>query len=173
MITLKQFLECIEYKITDGYDYQWACFGPNARGVGWDSENTASSASVIFSSVDQTVFEITAWDGPNSREYRRINPDFLDAYKKESKSRKIKFRESIDGRKYIDLEVEEDVIEKVSAIVAGKDYDTRVMIPLDLDDETELLLYKQAHLADMSVNDFVADILTNYIELRRKKKNGK
>lgn len=42
--------------------------------------------------------------------------------------------------------------------------DNRVEIPLDFSDEELLVLFKQAHEADMTFNDFVERALTDYLE---------
>jgi hypothetical protein len=42
--------------------------------------------------------------------------------------------------------------------------DNRVEIPLDFSDEELLVLFKQAHEADMTFNDFVEKALTDYLE---------
>jgi hypothetical protein len=45
------------------------------------------------------------------------------------------------------------------AIVAGEDYDTRVTIPLDFPEAELMVLFKQAHAADMTFNNFVEKVL--------------
>ena len=42
--------------------------------------------------------------------------------------------------------------------------DNRVEIPLDFSDEELLVLFKQAHEADLTFNDFVEKALTDYLE---------
>ena len=42
--------------------------------------------------------------------------------------------------------------------------DNRVEIPLDFSDEELLVLFKQAHEADMTFNDFVEKALRDYLE---------
>ena len=42
--------------------------------------------------------------------------------------------------------------------------DNRVEIPLDFSDEELLVLFKQAHEADMTFNDFVEKALVDYLE---------
>ena len=37
-LTLLKYLESVEYKITDGFEYGWSCFGPNAWQ--YSTENT-------------------------------------------------------------------------------------------------------------------------------------
>jgi hypothetical protein len=42
--------------------------------------------------------------------------------------------------------------------------DNRVEIPLDLSDEELLVLFKQAHEADLTFNQFVEQVLTEFLE---------
>ena len=42
--------------------------------------------------------------------------------------------------------------------------DNRVEIPLDFTDEELLILFKQAHEADLTFNQFVEKALTEYLE---------
>ena len=49
MITLKDYLEAIDYRITGGSEYQWKCFGPNARYLDCDSpELNVYNVSCVF-----------------------------------------------------------------------------------------------------------------------------
>jgi hypothetical protein len=49
--------------------------------------------------------------------------------------------EAWDDTKWVDLEADDDWIQKALAIVAGEDYDTRVSVPMNFSDE-ELLQLK-------------------------------
>jgi hypothetical protein len=42
--------------------------------------------------------------------------------------------------------------------------DNRVEIPLDFSDEELLILFKQAHEADLTFNQFIEKALTEYLE---------
>lgn len=166
MITLKEYLEAIDFKITGGSEYQWDCFGSNARYL--DSEDNEGfgtySVSAIFDSVDQTVYIVELWDYVNDREYRWINPDYVKAHKKACKKHDVDLNESMDDRKWIDLEVPEDILEKITKIVAGEEYDARVKIPVDFSDEDLLKYMKMAHDRDMTFNEFIEEALRHAIE---------
>ncbi len=167
MITIKEYLEAIDYKITGGSEYQWNCFGPNARYLDSDSHVDGSenySINACFDAVDQTVYVIEAWDYINNREYRWINPDFRSAYEAEAREKEIDPNESLDGQKYIDLDVTEDILEKVSKIVAGESYDTRVKVPVDFSDEDLLQYMKLAHEMDITFNELVERAIKAAIE---------
>jgi len=168
MITLKEFLECIDYKITEGDRYGWDCYGPNARQLDyWNGKHEDGvSINVIFDASNQTVYEMQAWDYYANNSYRWIHPDYIDALKDEHKRRNVPtdFGETYDKHKFIDLELPEDILEKARAIFLGEKYDTRIKIQLTLDDAEMLLLMTRAHEADMTLNDYVNHILQNFID---------
>lgn len=153
MISIKDFTEAVQYKITGGAEYQWQCFGPNARFLESDGENY--STSIVFDTITQEVYVGETWDYTNDRQYRLINQNYLSALRDECKTRNHAFDESIDGAKFIDLETDTDWIEKTTAIRNGKVYDTRISIPLDIPEDELLKIFMAAHERDMTFNDFV------------------
>lgn len=162
MILLKNYLEAIEYKITDGTDYGWQCYGSNARYLDSYKEDQYS-VGAIFDSQDQFVYAIELWDYQNNREYRWQHPDYKQAFLNEAKEREIDPTESLDNSKFIDLEVADDILEKISAVVAGEDYDTRVKVPVDFTDEQLLTYMKMAHERDITFNQLVEEALRHAI----------
>lgn len=167
MTLLKEFIEAIEYKITGGSEYHWDCFGHNARYLDCvDNEGIDGTYSInaVFDGVDQTVYIIEVWDYVNDREYIWINPEFQKAYRKESKKRDVDPDESLDGKKYIQLELVEDILEKISKIVNGEEYDTRIKIPVDFSDEDLLKYMKLAHDLDITFNELVERAVKEAIE---------
>lgn len=166
MTSLRDFLEAIDFKITDGSEYCWECYGPNARYLDSHGPNLNQDYSIhcIFDSKDQTVYAIEAWDYRNNREYRWMDPDYVDAYREEAELKDVDPDESMDGQRYINLEVPEDILEKVSKIVAGEEYDTRVDVPLVLPDDQIFELMKLAHERDITLNQLVEEVLLTAIE---------
>jgi hypothetical protein len=171
MITLKQWMEVVNYRITEGSQFQWECYGSHAYTLdSWNGDIDGHSLSIIFDTLTQEVYEVQAHDYSNNRAYRMINPLFLKKYKKEAKRRDCSRTEAWDDVDYTDLEVEEDFIEKATAIVAGLEYDTGVMVPVDFTDEELLKYMKLAHERNMTFNDFVNLALAEAIELHKQGK---
>ena len=166
MITMRDFMETVNYRITEGSEYGWTCYGPDAYQLdSWDGDNDQGhSIGIVFDTVTQVVYEMDAHDYKNSRAYRWINPDFKKNYEGEVEKRLIDHDEAWDDVKYIDLETTEDMLNKAQAIVDGLDYDTRVSIPIELPENELLVLFKMAHESDMTFNDFVEDVLTKELE---------
>lgn len=165
MTTLKDFFEAIEYRISEGYEYQWKCFGENVYSLD-SSKLNEYSVSVVFDREDKTVYSLEAWDYTNDNCYRWINPAYLDAYKEDCKSHNVKFENAFDDVDFIDLELASDLLEKANAMVRGVAYDERVEVPLTLDNDQLFELMKQAHQADVTLNQYVENILRQEIEKR-------
>lgn len=173
MITLKDFLEVIDYRITGGYEYQWSCFGPNAHGLestSMDLDNDGEySVGVVFDTRNQTVYTIEVHDYARQRSYRLINPEFYEAYKKEALRREGCIDNAYDGVNFTDLEIDDDWLSKARAIIAGQNYDDRVKVPVDLDDDEMFKLMKLAHERDITLNQLVAEILEKTIQAEQAK----
>lgn len=169
MITLKQFMEAVDYRITEGSDYQWQCFGPNAYCLdSWNGDQQGHTVSIIFDTHTQEVYQVMAYDYSRDRAYRMTNPDYKADFDAECEDRDVLdvAWELDDGTpvKYVDLEVEEDFLEKVHAIVNDEEYDTRVQIPVEFSDEELFQYMKLAHERDMTFNELVEEALRYAIE---------
>lgn len=172
MITLKEFMEVVDYRITEGSSYQWQCFGSNAYGLdSWNGDYDGYSFTIIFDTRTQEVYEVQAHDYRNNRAYRLINPEYVDEHKAEARSREVNINEAWENVNYVDLEVDDDWIQKALAIKDGENYDTRVSVPLDLDDSELFVLMKMAHERDLTLNEFVEEILWNVINEHKKVSN--
>ena len=70
----------------------------------------------------------------------------------------------------VKLEVVEDLFEKIDALVNDKEFDTRVTIQLDLEEDVLEMIYTNAHKMDITVNQYVEHLLNEYIKLSNKGK---
>ena len=118
----------------------------------------------MFDNITQTVYEVEAWDYSNDRAYRWTNPDYIEARDAEARERNIDPQEAWDDVKFVDLEVPADFMEKARAIVAGEDYDTRVQVEIDLDDDLMLFAMRAAHEQDITFNQFMEDLLRSHLD---------
>jgi hypothetical protein len=172
MITIKEFLEIIDYRITDGGQYLWNCFGPTTYYLNhWNGlhDKGGFDFSMVFDTKDHTVYSVTADDYTNRRCYRLINPAYMSAYKAEAESRGIDYKNAWDDINYIDLELVADYVNKAKAIFLQQPYDTRVQIEFDINDGVLLQLFKLAHEQDITMNQYVEHILRD--EISRLKDN--
>jgi len=160
MITLKEWMELINYRITEGSEYCWQCYGKEVYSLdSWSGDQDGYSLTVIFDKDDQLVYEVTVCDYANNRAYRMIDPDFKFGYDDEATGRGVHRDQAWDDVNYTDLETDEDFMTKAQAIIAGEPYDTRISIPINLPDDEMLVLMTMAHEQDMTFNDFVEDII--------------
>lgn len=157
MITLKEWMELVDYRITEGSDYN--LYSHNAYALSsWNGEQDGYSMEVVFDTKTQVVYCVEACDYTNNRAYRLINSDYKDV----DESTK-----AWDDTEWIELEVDDDFIQKCLAIKAGEDYDTRISVPLDLDDDMMFDLMKLAHERDITLNELVTIALEESIDQHR------
>lgn len=162
MISMQEWMELVDYKITEGSDYGWTCYGPNSYTLdSWNGGHGKDgyTFSIIFSTKSQKVYEVSMSDYTNDRAYRMINPDYAEKHRKEAESKSVIGNNAWDDVDYVDLEVDDDFIQKALAIRAGEKYDTRVKVPVDFSDEELLQYMKLAHEHDMTFNQFVEQAL--------------
>jgi hypothetical protein len=162
MLTLPEFLELIDHRITGGDEYQWQCYGNHAHTIDSDGDN--HSFSVVFDRNDQVVYEVTVCDYVNNRAYRMIDPDFKSGHDDEAADRDVLANQAWDDVRYVDLDVDDDFIQKGLAIRDSKPYDTRVQLDLDLDDDLLFGLMKLAHQRDITLNHLIEQILREAID---------
>jgi len=167
MITIKEWMELTDCKITEGSSYGWSCYGPYSYSLdSWNGVHNDGgySFSITFSTKSQKVYEVSVCDYTNNRAYRMINPKFQDKHRKEAMERGVNLKEAWDEVDYVDLEVDDDFIQKCLSIKAGEDYDTRVSVPIDFSDEDLLTYMKIAHERDITFNQLVTEALIEAIK---------
>ena len=158
-------METVDYRVTEGDTYTWQCYGPNAYMLdSWNGEHDGHSFTIVFDTKTQVVYEVQAHDYVHNRAYRVINPDHIKDNDKEAKQRGVSRKEAWDDVDYVDLETDKDWLTKAQAIHAGQDYDTRVDIPLDLENDLVFELMQQAHARDITLNQYVELILKQVID---------
>lgn len=165
MITIKDFMEVVGYRITEGSDYGWNCYGHNAYQLdSWNGNQDGYSIGIVFDTDTQVVYQMDAHDYKNSRAYRWIHPDYKKKNDQETLERMVDADEAWDDVRYVDLEVADDMLEKARAIASDLDYDTRVSVPIDLDDSELLHLALAAHKEDVTLNQYIGKILEQAVK---------
>ena len=151
MITLKEWMELVDYKITEGSD-----FHNNVPDLycltSWNGEQDGWSCEIVFApKEDQRVYCVEVCDYKNNRAYRVID----SALNADS--------QAWDDTTWTDLEVDEDFLEKARAIMNDEDYDIRVKVPLNLPDDMMYQLMVNAHEQDITLNKLVENLLRERI----------
>jgi hypothetical protein len=171
MLTVKEFMELVDYRITEGSDYGWQCFGPDAYSLSsWNGDHDGWSFNIVFDTKTQEVYTVEVCDYKRQRAYRMIHPDFKQAHDDEARNRNVNSKEAWDEVNYVDLETVEDFCQKAEAIRDGVDYDTRVSVPLTVPDDVLFELMKKAHEQDITLNQLVENVLWEAI--RNEKSRG-
>lgn len=166
-MNLKDLCETFDFKITGGSEYTWDCYGPNARYL--DFNNDKADCSVIFDSVTQVVYQTEIWIKDNNRTYRWINNEFQINLLNEAKARGVDNTIAFDNVKFVDLEIDEDFLEKAKAIWNGLPFDERIQIPID--EDVWLDLAKEAHKRDITINQLTELILNEEINRHKEEHN--
>ena len=164
---LSQVNEALDHKITEGSDYGWNCWS-NARYLDYETEYC--NVSVVFNTKTQEVYqaEVTCkpdeWYPREIKPYRWLDSRYKDAMFLEAKERNVDPMQAWDNVMWYDLETEEDWLEKAEAISIGTDFDERVQVPLDLDNDTIVRLALEAHKRDITLNKMVEIVLQEAID---------
>ena len=159
MITLKEWMELVDCRITEGSDYYTNIPGLYSLSA-WNEQQDGFSFFVAFDPKDnQRVYAVEACDYARNRAYRLKDPDIvLD-------------KQAWDDVNYVDLETDDDFMEKALAIKEGEDYDTRVDMPLTVPDDVLFELMKQAHEQDITLNQLVEKVLREAIHAEEGKQS--
>ena len=162
-MNLKDVNENFEHRITGGSEYTWNCYGPNARYL--DYESNYGSGTCIFDSQTQEIYEVSVEvKESENRPYRWLNPNTKQVMFDESSYRNVDRDIAWDNIKWVDLETEEDFLEKANSIFKGQPFDTRVSVPLDLNDEELFAMMKLAHQRDITLNQLMVEVLQAAID---------
>jgi len=159
-MNLQDINEALNHKIIGGSEYGWECY-PDARYLDYESEY--AHCSVLFNINTQEIYCAEVNTKELAHQYRWLNPMYIDAMVAEATQKNIDPNQAWDDVKWTDLEVEEDFLEKATALFNGDEFDTRIQVPLDLDDDLIVKLALEAHKRDITLNQMVEEILRNMI----------
>lgn len=103
----------------------------------------------LFLNAMEEPVGVLIQDHLNNRNYRMTVPGYADVL-----SGCNVYYESAT-----ELEVNEDLMEKFSAIVEGRSYDQRIIVPVDLPDDLLMQLMLEAHRQDITLNQLVVNLI--------------
>lgn len=98
---------------------------------------------------------VIVFDHKNKRAYFMQQPDYVCTATASA---------AVENYEQIELTVDSDFISKLTAILRGEDYDDRVVVEVDLSDDELLQICRLAHEADVTINNYISNILLNSIE---------
>lgn len=161
---IDQVNNALGHRIVSGSDYQWKCYGPNARYLDYESKYAYGSA--LYDTETFEVYEATINDVDDNYQYRWMNPKTKEAHNDEAKSRGLDPAQAWDDVKWCDLEIDTDWLEKAQAIFEGKSFDRRIQVPIELENSELLNLALEAHKRDITLNKMVEILLQEVIDHR-------
>lgn len=167
---IKDYMEAVNYRITEGSEFCWQCFGSDAHRLdSWNGQQDGYTVSIVFDTRTQVVYQTEACDYAHLRAYRWTNPEFKAAHDAEAVARNqnpLLAWEDDNGNdlNFVELDVEADFLDKALAIVQGTDYDTRVQVEIDLDDDLMSLAMRMAHEQDITLNQFMNNLLSGHLK---------
>jgi hypothetical protein len=93
LVTLKDYLNSVGYKITGGGEFGWNCYGENIFCIDSEKMNKAKnytfSTDLTFNTKTFTVYEMNSWDYKKKIIYLWVHPRYYKKYLKENKERGI------------------------------------------------------------------------------------
>ena len=101
-ITIKDFVTAVDYRIGEGAEYMWECYGLEASILDWVRPDMSGSASIIYDTKAHVVYEMEVWDDLKQKVYRWIRPENIKRHKSEAKKRDVSFVLAYERVKYED-----------------------------------------------------------------------
>lgn len=156
---LSDIMDAAQFKVQGGSNYLWNCYGKNAHFMDFGlTENSAANVSCVFDTENQEVYEVTV-STEEGKMYRWINPKYFDVWKAECVSRKIE--EELD---YIDVDVEDDILDKAFEVIEHGVCDSLVTMEIKLEQDVIYKVAMHAHENDITFNELVNIILKATID---------
>lgn len=135
---------------TTSYDVESNQYTTTFIGLDWDLE------TVYLFGQENFVLYLNLYDESTNTRYVMFSDDYQPTEAEYLPT---------DDERVVELELEEDFIEKYTAIVAGDWYDPRILIPVDFTDEEFIMIATAAHVKDMTLNEFIEYSLTEFMAM--------
>lgn len=163
---IENYFKAIQYKLGECSPYGWDCFGNHAHFADYFANDTTDDVSIscVYDTNTQVVYLVEMWDYPEGVVYRWIDPEYIELFNQELNSRGITPEVEYDDLRLVEIEVEDDILEKIACIALCKKYDTRIQVPLDLPDDLLVELMRLAHAQDITLNQLVGNAITASLE---------
>jgi len=168
-MTLQQWMEATRFRITEGSEFGWRCYGSKAYNLSsWSGCNdTGYSADIIFDCETQTVYEFSLVDYRTNEHYRWIKPQYREAYLAECVQRDIRPNENWSDKDIVDLPQEQDLLDRYKTVIneiMGHSDQSRETVDIDIDDDVFFEMAIMAHKRDITINSMVEQILREELQ---------
>jgi hypothetical protein len=187
-ITIKEFIELIDFQIHGSDEHMWQCFGENAWYLDHNDPNTDDvskkrySLHIIYDINTQFVYTMEVWDYQRNTILKWIHPDYINDYDQECCSRGVSNKDRFDPHEVFHFIPSSRKIMKIADFVINNiDYtvgypelanpnhklekdNSTVEVEVELEEPLWLELSMMAHERDITLNSLVNELLTNYIK---------
>jgi len=127
-MNLHEIMIAASSRVCGGTEYQWQCYGPDARYIDFCDTDGLEYCSVVFDTKTQTVYELAVVIPGHDQAFIWRHPDFETAYQSECRTRSIEPNTAWDDVMY---EVVDDktILEYVKDI--GETYYDNLPVPAE------------------------------------------
>ena len=162
----EQAIQAAGYAITGGEKYLWNSFGVNARFLDFDYDiDHKISMGLVFDAKNQTLYQGSLFVG--NKAYIWTNPDYIQAYKEECYDKGIDPRVALDNTHYLECEVFDDFLEKITEAFTVGECSPYVQISLEFSEDVQNFIDSQPPGFDL--DSFVNDALRQEVSILKKK----
>lgn len=123
---LIQIIEACGARVSGGTEYQWDCYGPNARYMDFADTDGLEYCSVVHDSKTYEVYQIDIHVPGYEQAFQWHEPKYLPRYLDECKARDIKPHEAWDDLVYQSVD-EETILQYAKDV--GETYYDNLPIP--------------------------------------------
>lgn len=171
-MSLHDFFTLFDYKVTEGSDFCWNCFGPNSRFI--ELKYNDIGGSVVFSKLDQEIFQAEVYDEAKNLAYRWMPTQAKIDYFAECEKRNVPKMEAWDGCEFVDVDSVSEFYGIVKSLIEGEDPDEDfpeddLDVELDLPHNVIVFLALEAHKRNITLNEMINIVLR---EMLTKIENG-
>jgi hypothetical protein len=116
---LSDIVHAAQYRICGGTEYQWNCFGPNARFLEFCNITGLEVLDIVFDAKNQTVYEVSICPTEENplEHFIWINPDYRDKLFEESKKRNVDFLKAYDNVIFVEITDDHEVLNKIKQVI--------------------------------------------------------
>lgn len=119
--SVNRYFNIIDYKILEGWKYNWNAYGINAWCLTNVSDGTWATKYEVLATFDTKtllIYEVTTYDYENEVSYRWIHPDYVEEVNQEANERNVDNSIAYNDIKFIDINSFEEWETKTREIIS-------------------------------------------------------
>jgi len=160
-MSLHDFFTLFDYKVTEGSDFCWNCFGPNSRFI--ELKYNDIGGCVVFSKLNQEIFQAEVYDEAKNIAYRWMPPQAKIDYFAECEKRNVPKMEAWDGCEFVNVDSVSEFSGIVKSLIEGKDPEDDLEVELDLPHNVIVFLALEAHKRNITLNEMINIVLRDML----------